>query len=115
LPDAARTRSRVFTTTSTSFTAHGGYTHAYLNGGYLNVVGTIYEDIFEPIYITFNPNGSYSGSGEFGYGSGTYKASGKTIVTYIHGQEYARYDILSLSNTAAEAEMYSKDTPAQRL
>lgn len=96
---------------------HGTWrvSHAWLNGGYLNVVGTIYEDVFEPTYITFNSDGSYSGEGEFGYGSGTYKASGKTIVTYIGGEEYARYDILSLSENTAEAEMYHSNSPTDRL
>jgi hypothetical protein len=96
---------------------HGTWrvSHAYLNGGYVNVVGTIYEDVFEPTYITFNADGSYSGEGEFGYGAGTYKASGKTIVTYIGGKEYARYDIISLSETAAEGEMYHSDNPTERL
>ena len=37
---------------------------------------------------TFNKDGSYSGSGYFGTGTGTYMAKGKTISCYINGQLY---------------------------
>jgi len=59
---------------------------------------------------TFNPNGTYSGAGYFGTGSGTYKATGKTVITYIGGDEFYRYDVISLSATNAELRMYEKGT-----
>lgn len=53
-----------------------------------------------PAYATFNSDGTYSGRGYFGNGSGTYKISGNTIICYIEGEEYVRYDIIELkSNT----------------
>lgn len=55
--------------------------------------------------IRFNSDNTYYGSGYFGNGSGTYKAIGKTITTYIDGEEYARYTIKSLTNNQCEATM----------
>lgn len=54
----------------------------------------------------FNVDGTYYGSGYFGNGSGTYKAIGNTINTYIDGEEFARYVIQSLTGTVGEATMY---------
>lgn len=55
--------------------------------------------------IRFNPDGTYYGSGYFGNGSGTYEASGKTIITYIDGEEYAKYTIKSLTSSKCELTM----------
>lgn len=41
--------------------------------------------------VVFYENGTYSGSGYFGNGSGTYKAEGDMIYTYIDGEELYRY------------------------
>lgn len=91
-------------------------THVMQNtGSYLDVTTSVAESVFEPTYATFNSDGTYSGSGEFGNGSGTYKAVGKTIVTYIGGEEYLRYNIVSLSGTKAELEMYENDAPSETL
>ncbi len=88
-------------------------THVEQNDGtYLNVSSTLAEQYFKPTYATFNSNGSYSGSGEFGSGLGIYKAEGKTITTYINGQEYLLYDVLMLSGTNAELKMYEKGSSA---
>lgn len=59
--------------------------------------------------IKFNSDGSYYGSGYFGNGSGTYKAEGNTITTYIDGKEYARYIVKTLSNNKAELTMFMGD------
>ena len=55
--------------------------------------------------IKFNSDGTYSGRGYFGNGSGTYTAKGKTIITYVNGKEYLRYEVKSLSNNIAELSM----------
>lgn len=55
--------------------------------------------------IKFNSDGTYTGRGYFGNGSGTYIAKGKTIITYINGEEYLRYEIQSLLNNVAELSM----------
>lgn len=55
--------------------------------------------------IKFNADGTYSGKGYFGNGSGTYKAEGNMIYTYVSGEEYARYKVKSLSNNEAELVM----------
>lgn len=54
---------------------------------------------------TFYDDGTYYGEGFFGTGRGTYKAVGKNVVTYVDKKEYARYTILSLSDTAVEMRM----------
>lgn len=54
---------------------------------------------------TFKSDGTYSGDGFFGTGSGTYKAKGDTLITYIKGKEYARYKIQSISGNIAEMTM----------
>ena len=61
---------------------------------------------------TFNANGTYSGRGYFGYGNGTYKAEGKTIITYIGGKEYLRYDVIRLSGNTCELRMYQTGSDA---
>lgn len=58
--------------------------------------------------IKFNPGGTYSGKGYFGNGSGTYKAKGKTIITYVDGEEYLRYEVKSISGNIAELSMTTK-------
>lgn len=68
-------------------------------------------DISSPVFnkfhasATFNTDGTYSGSGYFGTGSGTYKANGVTIICYMGKTEYARYKIHSLSGHIAEMTM----------
>lgn len=54
---------------------------------------------------TFYSSGRYYGRGYFGTGEGTYTASGNTVVTYVDGEEYYIYDILSLSNSSAHVSM----------
>lgn len=46
---------------------------------------------------TFKSDGTYSGSGYFGNGSGTWKQNGKTIITYVGGEEFMRYEVKELS------------------
>lgn len=55
--------------------------------------------------VVFYENGTYSGSGYFGNGSGTYKAEGDMIYTYIDGEELYRYKVHSISNGIAEVSM----------
>lgn len=54
---------------------------------------------------TFNSDGTYSGSGYFGNGSGTYTAKGNTITTYVSGNVYIVYTVLSLNGSTAELKM----------
>ncbi len=56
--------------------------------------------------IRFNPDNTYYGSGYFGNGRGTYKASGNTIITYVDGEEYLRYTIKSVNGDRLEGTMY---------
>jgi hypothetical protein len=76
------------------------------DGDYVDVTSGFMLLIFEPTYATFNPNGTYSGSGHYGDGSGTYTAVGKTITTYISGQEFVKYDVIGLSGSTCELRMY---------
>ena len=52
--------------------------------------------------ITFYENGKFYGSGYLGNGSGTYTVSGKTITTYVNGEEYAVYTVNSLNGNEAD-------------
>lgn len=76
------------------------------DGSMFDVTTSVAETFFKPTYATFNADGTYSGRGYFGNGSGTYKAQGKTISCFIDGTEYLKYDVLSLSGTQCELKMY---------
>lgn len=71
-------------------------------------------DITSPIYeqfnfsITFYSNGTYYGKGYFGNGSGTYKAFGNTIETYVGGEVYFTYHVNSMTGSEAELTMSRK-------
>lgn len=51
--------------------------------------------------ITFNSDGTFSGEGYLGNGSGTYRLYGKTITTYIDGKVYITYTVNDLSSGVA--------------
>lgn len=55
--------------------------------------------------ITFNKDGSYSGRGALGNGSGTYTVSGKTIKTYVDGELYGTYYVKTVSGNYAELSL----------
>lgn len=55
--------------------------------------------------ITFNKDGSYSGRGALGNGSGTYTVSGRTIKTYVGGELYGTYYVNSVSGNEAELKL----------
>lgn len=80
------------------------------DGSMLDITTPIAERVFKPTYATFNNDGTYSGSGEFGNGSGTFKPIGKTITCYVSGKEYLKYDVLSLSGTECELKMYQSSS-----
>lgn len=50
---------------------------------------------------TFNENGTYTGYGYFGNGSGIWKKTGNTIITYVGGDEYLRYEIKEQTSATA--------------
>lgn len=70
-------------------------------------------DITSPMFsnlqfsIRFNTDGTYYGRGYFGNGSGTYKASGKTITTYIDGELFYTYTVKTMTGNEAELTMVS--------
>lgn len=72
----------------------------------IDIDGTII-DLTDWVYskyrfsATFNSDGTYSGSGYFGNGSGTYKANGDMIYTYIDGKEYLRYQVVSMQGNTS--------------
>ena len=55
--------------------------------------------------ITFDKDGSYSGRGALGNGSGTYTVSGRTIKTYVSGELYGTYYVNSISGNKAELKL----------
>lgn len=62
--------------------------------------------------ITFGNDGSYLGRGIFGDGSGTYVLTGSTVKTYIDGELYHTYEIISLSGNVVEAKMTDSSSTA---
>lgn len=80
-------------------------TNVQLEDGWLDVTTAMGESVFDPTYATFNSDGTYIGKGEFGNGSGTYKAENSTIICYVEKQEYARYEVISLTGTECQLKM----------
>lgn len=64
---------------------------------------------------TFSSDGSYSGKGYFGNGTGTYTAKGKTINCYISRKLYCTYEVQSLSGTTAVLRMAPDDNSSTSL
>lgn len=81
-------------------------THVESKGVMVDVTTPSGEAAFKPTYATFKKDGTYYGSGFFGNGSGTYKVKGKTIICYVEGVEYFRYDVISIQGTTCELKMY---------
>ena len=77
------------------------------NASVIHVKGSLRWIVVEnyPRYkmsITFNSDGTFSGEGYFGNGSGTYRLYGKTITTYIDGKVYITYTVNELSSGVAD-------------
>ena len=60
---------------------------------------------FKATYASFKSDGTYYGSGYFGNGSGTWSIKGNTVDTYVGGELYASYEIISVTPTTAELKM----------
>ena len=60
---------------------------------------------FETTYASFKSDGTYYGSGYFGTGSGTWSIKGNTINTYVGGELYVSYEIISVTSTTSELKM----------
>ena len=60
---------------------------------------------FKTTYASFKSDGTYYGSGYFGTGSGTWSIKGNTVNTYIGGELYASYEIISVTSTTSELKM----------
>ena len=65
---------------------------------------------FKTTYSSFKSDGTYYGSGYFGTGERTWSKKGKTINTYVAGQLYASYEVLSVTATDAELKMTIDDS-----
>lgn len=81
------------------------------SGGWVDVTTYPGNLEMEPTYATFNSNGTYSGSGAFGYGFGTYSAVGNMVIIYIEGKEFMRYEVISLRATRCELMITEGKTP----
>lgn len=60
---------------------------------------------FQATYASFNSDGTYTGSGYFGNGSGTWNLKGNTVTTYVDGELFFTYEIISVSGSNAELKM----------
>lgn len=56
----------------------------------------------------FNSDGTYSGQGLMGNGSGTYEAKGNKIICYVNGEVYITYTIISLQGESCELSVEYK-------
>lgn len=82
------------------------------DGSMFDVTSSIAETVFEPTYATFISDGTYSGSGYFGNGYGTYKVIGNKVYTYVNGEEYIIYTAESFTSTRATLVMSYKGSTA---
>ena len=84
---------------------HGTWkgTAVKVDGEWIDITKPAFEEF--AFSISFFKDGTYYGRGYFGDGEGTYKVSKSTIYTYVDGEEYAKYDIKSMSNDKAELTM----------
>lgn len=67
--------------------------------------GTYINWPFKATYASFKSDGTYYGSGYFGNGSGTCSIKGNTVNTYVDGDLYASYEIISVTSTTSELKM----------
>lgn len=77
------------------------------DGNWIDISSWYFEDL--SFSIEFNADGTYYGRGLWGNGAGTYKATGRSIITYVDGQRYLTYYVKSLSNSIAEITMYDNN------
>lgn len=62
--------------------------------------------LYEETTATFNGDGTYSGKGYFGNGGGTWVQSGEyTVITYVNGAEYCRYELKDFSGNTCTLVM----------
>lgn len=66
--------------------------------------GTYVDWPFNKTYATFKADGSYYGSGYFGTGRGTWSLKGNTLNTYVEGELFASYTIISATSTVSILE-----------
>ena len=78
-------------------------TELYSGGKWIDVTKYPYDKF--AMAIKFNSDGTFSGWGYFGSGSGTYEAKGKTITTYISGKVYFKYHVVTFDSKNGKAEL----------
>ena len=75
------------------------------------ISGVVWTDVTDwNMFITFNPDGSYTINDVAGKVYGTYKASGKTIIVYVDKKEYQRYVIKSITGNHMDGTMIDNCT-----
>ena len=76
------------------------------------LTSTFYTWEEEKTTVTFQKNGKDYGEGYLGTGEGTYTAIGDRITTYVNGEIYLIYDVVSLDHTTAVLKLYTKEQTA---
>jgi len=76
------------------------------SGYWIDITSSAYSKF--QFSIRFNTDGTYYGKGYFGTGSGTYKATGNTITTYVDGELFYTYEVISMTGNEAELTMTGK-------
>ena len=78
-------------------------TEVEINNEWIDITGWQYQKF--QFSIEFHSDGTYYGDGYFGTGGGTYVAKKNVITTYVDGDEYGIYHVISLSNNEAVLSM----------
>lgn len=72
-----------------------------------------WQEVSNMFSATFYEDGSYSGRGVLGNGTGTYQAVGNTITTYVNGSMFYKYDVIEFNGSTAQLKMYKGTTQAE--
>lgn len=82
-------------------------------GKWIDVTGAAFKDL--QFTISFSTDGTYTGTGYFGTGKGTYEAIGNVIKTYIDGELFYTYTVHSMNADVAELTMKGSGTSSLEL
>lgn len=65
-----------------------------VDGEMVKMTSSLFQE--QQFSAAFRADGTYTGTGYFGDGDGTYRAEDSTVITYVDGKEYLRYRILDV-------------------
>lgn len=84
-------------------------THAEFDGVFIDITVPPASEIISETTATFRTDGTYTGEGYLGDGSGTYEIKGNTVITYYAGEEFIKYEIISINGNECILIMRADD------